>query len=533
MLGRSDNRNTVLPDREEVRTTETKTIWQGNGKYRLTFLFAVTALVVIAVAAIIVNHVVGSLAEDNLIRIAEENTARDGVHMQAMMRRHQPGQGMPSVSADGIGNETVHQQHPTPLTLDLATGPQGLPSTYSGLVEGLNIVKLNVFDLNGTTVWSSDPNTIGVTKRESPLFAKAAAGQISSKLVYDHDVVHLDGVVRRIDVVETYLPLRESRGGKIIGAMEIYRDIAGDVGFQVDDAKSVVLWTTMGTMGGLFLVLLGFIVVADVNIYRSNRREVSAIEDANRTLEERVRARTRELEEAQEQLVRSEKLAAIGQLAGGVAHDLRNPLGAIKNAIYYLKRRLSLGEEARANPRIGQFLQIVEDEADHSNQIITDLMAFSRVNAPSLSPTGLAEVIETTLSSMETRENVHTIRQFDPELPEVAADGEQLQRVFANLAGNAQDAMPEGGTLTVSARRVDGFAEVAFSDTGAGIAEDTMKKVFEPLFTTKTQGTGLGLAVCQQIVSRHGGTIQVKSRPGEGATFTVRLPLNADEHTEV
>ena len=249
------------------------------------------------------------------------------------------------------------------------------------------------------------------------------------------------------------------------------------------------------------------------------------VEQANRTLEDRVQQRTQELEEAQEQLARSEKLAAIGQLAGGVAHDLRNPLGAIDNAIYYLKKRLNASDTVESNPRIGQFLQIAEEEVEHSNAIISDLMSFARVGAPSLTPTRLGEVVGNALSTMETRENVHVIMQFDPDLPEVMADGEQLYRVFINLAVNAQDAMPEGGELTITAGGVDGHAGVAFEDTGAGITEEDMKKIFEPLFTTKTKSTGMGLSVCQQIVAKHGGTIEVSSAPGRGSTFTVRLPM--------
>ena len=116
----------------------------------------------------------------------------------------------------------------------------------------------------------------------------------------------------------------------------------------------------------------------------------------------------------------------------------------------------------------------------------------------------------------------YRLRQLDPEMPEVMADGEQLYRVFINLANNAQDAMPDGGQLTISTREGDGYAEVAFQDTGVGITEEVMKKIFEPLFTTKTKGTGLGLAVCQQIAAKHGGTIQTSSAPGKGSTFTVR-----------
>ena len=203
-------------------------------------------------------------------------------------------------------------------------------------------------------------------------------------------------------------------------------------------------------------------------------------------------------------------------------------LGAINNAIYYLKKRLSTTDIATANPRINQFLQIAEEEVEHSNRIISDLMSFARVGVSSFSPTDLGEAAGNALSTMEVRENVSVVKQFYPGLPEVMADREQLYRVFINLANNAQDAMPDGGELTISTHSVDGYAEVAFKDTGVGISEEVMKSVFEPLFTTKIKGTGLGLAVCQQIVDKHGGSMGVSSTPGEGSTFTVRLPLNTD-----
>ena len=493
-------------------------------KYRLSLLFAATAVLVISIATIAVNRIIGDLTENNLIRIAEENTVRDAEHMQAMLRRGD----MMATSAAADESHPGQMRQPVPLDLNSLISPSGLPARFHALLEGLNIVKMNLFDLNGTTVWSSDVSTIGVTKRESPLFAKAAVGNPSSKLVQNHEVVHLDGVVRPIDVVETYVPLRKTRGGEILGVVELYRDLDADVAVQVDDTKSTVLRTTVGAMGGLFLVLLGFIVTADVRIYRSRRREMAVVEEANRTLEDRVQQRTQELQDAQDQLVRSEKLAAIGQLAGGVAHDLRNPLGAIKNAVYYLKKRLSASDVAESNPRIGQFLQIADEEVEHSNAIISDLMSFARVGIPSLSATNLEEVVGNVLSTMEIRENVHVVKQFDPDLPEMMADPEQLYRVFINLANNAHDAMADGGQLTITAISVDGYAEVEFQDSGGGISEENIKKIFEPLFTTKTKGTGLGLATCQQIVAKHGGTIQVESTPGEGSTFTVRLPFDSN-----
>ena len=543
-------------------------------KYRLTLFFAITAIMLIAAAAIVVNIIVGNLAEGNLIGLARENTARDGLHMQSMMRtghsmsggssagtvhsgeamkdmgqsmidgtpsgtategtkdmREMQGtmsRGMNRSEAGDSPNTMQDTQNFAPLTLQSLAGSGGLPTTYASLVHGLNILQFDLLDLSDKVVWSSNPETIGLIKLQTAEREKAAAGAISSRLDKDFEVVDQFGGSHRTDVVATVLPLRETPSGDIIGITEIYRDIAHDVALQVNDAKSVVLWTTVGTMGGLFLFLLGFIVIADVNISRSNRREMLVVEEANQDLEARVQECTRELQEAQDRLVRSEKLAAIGQLAGGLAHDLRNPLGAVKNAVFYLKSRVGSSELAQSNPRIGQFLGIIDEEVEHSNEILSDLMSFARVGVFSISPTNLEGVIDNALSSIELRENVQLVKRLDPDLPEIPADGEQLYRVFMNLANNAQDAMPDGGRLTISARREDKFVEVAFSDAGVGISDEVMKNIFEPLFTTKTKGTGLGLSVCQQIVSKHNGSMNVASKEGEGATFTVRLPLDRD-----
>jgi len=252
------------------------------------------------------------------------------------------------------------------------------------------------------------------------------------------------------------------------------------------------------------------------------RRANLALENLNQTLEDRVLQRTQELEEAQDQLVRTEKLAAIGQLAGGVAHDLRSPLGAINNAAYYLRRRLGSSELAQSNPKIEQFLGIIGDEVQHSNRIITDLMDFDQGKPPSTVPTDLTDEVEKTVSTLEPPEGIHIETSFEPE---VMGDGQILRRVFANLALDAMDAMPDGGRLTITGRRVDGFAELSFGDTGVGIEEQNLKRLFDPLFTTNIKGTGLGLSICHEIVTQHQGTIDVTSTPGEGTTFTIRLPV--------
>ena len=490
----------------------------GLRKWRLTLFFAFTALVAIGVAAIAVNHAFVAQAEDKLKRLAEKNTAQDALHVRSMLVNPY---------------ETHKGQSTKPLTLEFLLSPNGLPSHYPVMKEGFNIVLFNLYDPNGSTVWSNDPAAIGTSKWESPGFQKALNGSVTSQMAESYEIVQPDGMSREAHIAEAQVAVRETASSPIIGVMELHRDVSADIALQVEDVRRVVLWITIGTMGGLFLILIGFIVAANVIINRSRLKEMATAEETKRTLEARVRQRTQEPEhsnrrlvEAQDQLVRSERLSAIGQLAGGVAHDLRNPLGAIRNAVYYVKRRLGAGEPSQANPRIGQFLQIIEDEVHHSNQIITDLMGITRLNPLSLSACNLAEVIESTVSTVEPRPDVLVVQRSDPALPAVLADGDQLRRVFANLIINAQDAMPNGGTLTITTRKLDEFAEVAFKDTGVGISEENIERVFDSLFTTKAKGTGLGLSICLSIVERHHGTLRVASSKGEGATFTIRLPCN-------
>ena len=231
-------------------------------------------------------------------------------------------QGTVSAGATAGGDATQNIQQPVPLAQSLAAY-EGLLNMVPQIAEGLNVVKISLSDLDGRTVWSTDPNALGEVNHVHTWVGGTAEGGVTSEFVRDEELVDLSGTLRTVDVVETYLPLQDRSSGRIMGLLDIHRDASNDVALQVDDAKSAVLWTTLGTMRGLFLVLFGFIVVADVSIYRSNRREMSVVEEANRTLEDRVRQRTQELEasnlqlvEAQDRLVRTEKLV-LSQLGFG------------------------------------------------------------------------------------------------------------------------------------------------------------------------------------------------------------------------
>jgi signal transduction histidine kinase len=232
----------------------------------------------------------------------------------------------------------------------------------------------------------------------------------------------------------------------------------------------------------------------------------------------------KELRETQEQLIRSEKLAAIGQLSSGVGHELRNPLGAIKNAIFYIQRRVAKTDLPTVEPRVVEFLGIIDEEVDAANKVITDLLGFSRVAQLTVSPVNIVGEIEDALRHTPQPENIDLVKDINNDLPMVMVDADQIRQVFINIILNAQQAMPDGGYLNIQTRSKDGVVEVDFTDTGCGIPESDINKIFDPLFTTKAKGIGLGLSVCKSILERHGGGIRVESKVGKGTTFTVSLP---------
>ena len=265
------------------------------------------------------------------------------------------------------------------------------------------------------------------------------------------------------------------------------------------------------------------------NLTESNR----LLEEGKSALEVRVQERTQDLEianhqlvSAQEQLVKSTTLAAIGELTAGIAHDLRNPLGAIKNAAYMLRKGMVSNGVIEADPRFDKYIEIINKQVGRSSDSITELMNFTRLEETNLVETDLGEVLDLALETMIKNDNITILRNIDENVKPVMADGEQLQRVMLNLANNAQDAMPDGGQLAITAKNVNNHVEIIFTDTGEGISEENLGKIFDPLFTTKIKGTGLGLAVCQGIIERHGGTIHARRNvePSGGVTFEVRIP---------
>jgi signal transduction histidine kinase len=225
-------------------------------------------------------------------------------------------------------------------------------------------------------------------------------------------------------------------------------------------------------------------------------------------------------------------------MAAGLAHEIRNPLGAIKGAAQCLDPKRLPGEE-------GEFLEVIVEEVNRLNGVVSAFLDYSRPLKQTFGPTDLNEVVTRTvrLIQNEMPKGIELQVEQEEALPRVEADAEQLKQVLINLVQNAMQAMADtGGSITVKTVRPDrftdfrsagdSFVELHVTDTGPGIPQEQQPHVFVPFYTTKQKGTGLGLAISQRIVKNHGGTLSVRSKPGEGATFIIRLPAPPPEPTQ-
>jgi PAS domain S-box-containing protein len=253
----------------------------------------------------------------------------------------------------------------------------------------------------------------------------------------------------------------------------------------------------------------------------TERKQIEAAkQEYNDRLEREVAQRTSELRSAQERLIRQERLAALGQIAGSIAHELRNPLGVISNAVYFLNLIKS-----ETDPRVQEYLGIIESETRTAEKIVSDLLDRSRIKSPERQPCSAADLIQQVLKRYPLPPNVGLTLDLPENLPELYIDPGQIVQVIGDLLTNAYQAMPDGGRLNLSARQVNqNQVSISIADTGVGIPEENLSKLFEPLFTTKKRGVGLGLTLSKSLAEANDGKIEVQSTPGGGANFTIYLP---------
>lgn len=233
-----------------------------------------------------------------------------------------------------------------------------------------------------------------------------------------------------------------------------------------------------------------------------------------------------EKERLEYEMQRSEKLASLGRLVTGVAHELRNPIGVVKATVQVMENEYS------ETAGLKEFTTVIKEQVDRQNRVIQELLDFGRPSRQMVHPVNINSLMEKVLTftaPMMRQHGIHLDVGYTPELPMIYVDPSRIKQVFVNMILNSIQATPEGGTLRIDTCLQDSYISVEFRDNGHGIEPEELLRIFDPFYTTKESGTGLGLSICHQIITSHSGTIHVSSTPGQGTAFKVRLPIQTDQ----
>jgi len=353
-------------------------------------------------------------------------------------------------------------------------------------------------------VWEADANKI--TTFVNPKMAEILGYQpreMIGKSIYDfiakEDYPAMDRhhQSRRMGVAEQYEFRLKRKDGSLVPVQLGVRPLQDEKG------------QFLGSLAG----------VQDISLQKKAQAELA---EQSRHLEELVEERTRDLKEAQAQLIKAEKMAALGEVAGSVGHELRNPLAVISNSVYLLKTALT-----KSDATVREYLQMIETETHNASQIINDLLDYSRIQPTVKELVDLPDLISNLLAKYPVPGSVKVENAISGDLPAVKANPQQVEQIFRNLISNAVEAMPDGGKLGLKSVIRKNQLSIAVSDTGVGIPQKNIRKIFEPLFTTKARGIGLGLAITRKLADLNNIGIRVKSKVGQGTTFTLdfMLPL--------
>lgn len=315
------------------------------------------------------------------------------------------------------------------------------------------------------------------------------------------------GMSTIIVAVSIYLYLAKRELSDLMFLLSMTCFISGSMGITRD----------LGIEFTVFTFFFAYVFIALV--FATSKESVEGGIASFFTLKTQLDKTREELRISREKLVNAERLAAIGELAAMVGHDLRNPLTSINTAAYYLKKRLAsnMSKETR------EILEIIQKSVKYSDKIINDLLEYSTEIQLELTETTPKSLVRQALHKVEVPDHIEML-DFTLSKTKMRADVKKMERAFVNIIKNAVDAMPKGGTLTIRSKEANGNLKISFFDTGIGMSKDVVEKIWKPLFTTKAKGMGFGLAICKRIVEAHEGEISVESTVGKGTVFTLKLP---------
>ena len=375
-------------------------------------------------------------------------------------------------------------------------------------LHSFKVDMVNIYGLDNVVLYSFNKQMMGQEGLGGKEFQDALEGKSTSKLIRRGNLLGvLLSAPKEIKMV-SYSPYRvklptTKTPGTVLGVFEITQDLSDDYKTIFHFQIRVIITLTL-VMGILFLVLLLVVKRGEV-IFEKRAEERLALK---------------------EQLSRAERLSSLGEMAAKISHEIRNPLGIIRSSTALLKKKMVVVDPSNTIP------DVIVEETERLNNIITDFFNYAKPRNPNLTPCRVEEVIDKNLTFLAPQLDGQGYRiqtRYGNNLPEIVADTAMLYQAFLNILINAMQAMPDGGDVQIEIDSTGGRVQITFLDNGTGIPHDVLEKIWEPFFTTKDFGTGLGLGIVKNIVESHGGNIQMDNRPEGGASVFIELPVKQDE----
>jgi two-component system sensor histidine kinase HydH len=389
-----------------------------------------------------------------------------------------------------------------------------MDSVVRSTMHSFKVETVNIYSMDNKISYSFDQAMVGRENYGGTGYMQARSGKWNSRLVQRGNFLQiLLGSPKEVSLI-TFAPLRQESkigqiSGRVLGVVEIVQDLSDDYK-TIFRIQILAIITCTVLMGALFVVLV-FVV----------KRGESIIQ---RRAMERLRLK--------ERLARAEKLSSLGEMAAGISHEIRNPLGIIRSSAELLKKKAAKVDPTNTIP------DIIVEESTRLNGIITDFINYAKPRSPNFAPCQVEEVIEKNITFLEPQINQQGYviqKNYKNSLPEIMADSSMLYQSFLNILINAMQSMPNGGRVLVAISSNDHLLTLHFDDEGKGIPPENLEKIWDPFFTTKDMGTGLGLGIVKNIIESHGGSIQIVNRPVRGVRVTIELPVKQkrDDKEEV
>jgi signal transduction histidine kinase/CheY-like chemotaxis protein len=425
---------------------------------------------------------------------------------------------------------------------------------YQQIIDTLLGQPAQLMDCHVASLLLADTGSANITSRVTKPVSAGFVQEVQRRLLDSYEtlsgqeadrvIVDLQGEAKTIDdeaqKVQSFLIAPLIARDRVLGMLSLSSSLAN--AYTENDARLLSTVSHQATTA-----------LENARLFADLERAKAELERWSEELEMKVKERTEELKEAQERLLHAQRLAAIGQVGASVCHELGNPLGAINNSVYYLNMMLR-----DADGKLKKHIEIINTEIARAKKITRDLLSLTEGEEPTLQEVQINTIVRDALARTPGLDKVAVITELGEDLPPLMADPDQIEQMFTNVILNAVQAMtpsslraepqaegsvktPDGAKLEITTKAEDGFMVTEFKDNGCGIPDENLEKIFEPLFSTKVRGVGLGLPLSKKIVEAHGGSIEVESpstlrqssgqaslrtgETGKGSTFTVRLPM--------